>query len=378
MKVGAGPRTMSSMVRTGTASVAALALATIVVGGCADGGVSDDPCRAAADHVATCLGGESGPVPSSCDEASAQSVLELSCAELTDGGGKADELGDEARALLCELGDPAFCEDCPAITPAQRRGLWVWSSDVVGDIAAREALFGFSAEHQVTALYVNVEGLVTAEPAAVATFASEAAARCLETELLFGAPDWALAANHQVAVDLARRAVDLGGRALHFDVEPHLLAEWSTDRQTVANEYVDLLEALVPVARDGGARVTVDLPFWFDAQDVTRGDRTRPLSEWVAERVDRVALMDYRDEIDGTDGLVAHAATELAYAGSIGREVVVGVETACGELPKTTFCEEGAAALEAALAATAAAFSLDPGFAGVAVHHYAAYQALQP
>lgn len=368
---------MGSM-HTGIASVTVLLLVGAAVTGCTEQGSGADPCREAADHVAECLGADRSAPPPSCEQAAAQAILELSCEELGAGGGKADDLGPEARALLCELGDPAFCESCPAVSPTQRRGLWVWGAEVVAAPQAREALFDFAAAHQVTELYVDVEALVAAEPDEVAGFLSAAGARCLTAELLFGAPEWALADHHDVALDLAQQAVRLGGRALHFDVEPYLLAEWSTDREAVASQYVDLLEALVVVAREGGARLGVDTPFWFDTQPLTRSAQTRPLSEWIAERVDRLVLMDYRDQVDGSDGIVAHAGAELAYASAIGREVIVGVETACGELPKTTFCEEGAAALEAALAATAAACSSNVGFGGLAVHHYASYQALQP
>jgi hypothetical protein len=362
---------MPDMVRPVTALLAALPVAIGLAGGCAVGGAEPDRCRAAADHVAACLGTTAGAASSSCDATTAQTVLALSCEDLVAGGGKADGLAD-IRALLCRLGDATYCTACGD----DATGLWVWDSSVVLDIGVRQRLFDFARGHGVGALYVNVEGLVATRPEAVAAFVIAAAAQCLETELLFGAPDWALEANHHVPLDLAQQAVRLGAAALHFDVEPYTLAEWSADPQRVSNQYLDLLEALAAVTQGAPMRLTVDAPFWFDGELVTRDGATRPLSEWIADLADRVVLMDYRDQVDGSDGIVAHAATEIAYAGAIGREVVVGVETACGELPKTTFCEEGPAALESAIEATTAALSSEPGFAGVAVHHYAAYQAL--
>lgn len=359
------------MVRTAAVSIALLPLVLGLASGCAVGDDGASLCAAASEHAAGCLGLAPASDGPGCDQATARTVLEASCEELLTGSGKADSFGD-LRALLCNLGDVEYCTACPL----RSKGLWVWTDEVVLDSGARRALFDFAASREVGTLYVNAEALVTTGPAALDDFVTAAAVECLETELLLGAPDWALAGHHDVPLTIAREAAGLRAAGLHFDVEPYLLAEWALDPEGVANQYLDLLEELGPLVRDAGMRLTVDSPFWFDEQLVGRSGSSRPLSEWVADRVDRVVLMDYRDEIAGSDGIVAHAANEVAYASGSGRELVVGVETACGQLPKTTFCEEGAASLDAALEATEAAFAAEPGFAGVAVHHYAAYQAL--
>ena len=61
---------------------------------------------------------------------------------------------------------------------------------------------------------------------------------------------------------------------------------------------------------------------------------------------------------------VSPSATET------GTSALVTVQTARDSLDKLTFHEEGVEALAEALADTLAAFDSQPGFGGVAVHHY--------
>jgi hypothetical protein len=56
----------------------------------------------------------------------------------------------------------------------------------------------------------------------------------------------------------------------------------------------------------------------------------------VQDIYDYVALMDYRDHADGGDGLVSHAMDELRYGETIGRPVLLGIETMPNELKKVS------------------------------------------
>lgn len=142
-----------------------------------------------------------------------------------------------------------------------------------------------------------------------------------------------------------------------------------------ANQLLDLLEKLAPIAKGAGLQLTVDIPFWYDSKLVTRGGVTRPLSELVQDRVDRVVLMDYRDT---AAAIIQGGNTEVAYGSKIGKKVVLGVETMCGLSPTSvTFCEEGRGALNAAMKQTHAAFLGQAGYGGMAVHHFGSYLSLK-
>lgn len=90
-------------------------------------------------------------------------------------------------------------------------------------------------------------------------------------------------------------------------VEPHTLSDWTTDYQSIANQYLDLLDKVRPLLQEYGLKFTVDIPFWYDSRDIVRGGAAaRPFHELVCilqcsfnqqiiDRVDRVGVMDYRD-----------------------------------------------------------------------------------
>lgn len=89
--------------------------------------------------------------------------------------------------------------------------------------------------------------------------------------------------------------------------------------------------------------------------------------------------MAYRDHAGPPDGIDALWQEELTYASSIGRPLVVGVETQCDLEPEyVTFCEEGDASLEAELGLARGALAGEAGFGGFAIHHYGSYREQLP
>ncbi|NOX63515.1 MAG: hypothetical protein GXP42_16450, partial [Chloroflexi bacterium] len=250
------------------------------------------------------------------------------------------------------------------------RDMWVWNNDVALDAAKRAELLAFAQAQDVRAVYLESEWLISHNQAALADFIAAAAGQGIQVELLFGYAAWALEANHDAAVSLAQNAVAftnaLSGPkpvALHYDVEPYALPEWSADENGTANQYLDLLEKLVAVTQGTGLLLRVDIPFWYDGREITRNGQTRPMHAWVLDIVDGATIMAYRDHADPPDGIIDHIANEMSYAASAGKKIVVGVETNCGLSPeKITFCEEGATALENALAAVQSAYASSSAF----------------
>jgi hypothetical protein len=158
-----------------------------------------------------------------------------------------------------------------------------------------------------------------------------------------------------------------------LDVEPYLLDSWSTDRPRTIAAYLRMLRVAKKAA--GALPLMVAVPFWFDHDAYRRGSRT--LTDRVADRVDALAVMAYRDRVDGSDGVVALARGEVEAATLRDKATMIALQTAPDELDKLTFFEEGERALEVAIADIERAFADAPGFAGVALHHYRAYRELR-
>ncbi len=279
---------------------------------------------------------------------------------------------------------PLWGQSQPSLqaTPPSR-DLWLWHYTQLLDSRQRANAFAFARDHYVNTIYLESQTLLTTSPQTLADIITEAATYNLRVELLFGNPQWALQSNHGIPISLARQAVTFANSlsspplGLHFDIEPYLLPEWTADRNNVANQYLDLLEALQTEVKGTSLILTVDIPFWFDAIPVTRNGTTRPLHERVLKRVDRVAIMAYRDHAQPPDGIIDLVSNEMTTAAAYGKRVVIGVETNCGLSPeKITFCEEGAIALERELQAVYATYGPHPAFDTLAVHDYVGYQAL--
>lgn len=298
----------------------------------------------------------------------------------TGGEGESDGATTQAATSTGEV-ESTGAADCPA---RAQLGVWVWQPGQVTEPSQAAALLAFAAAQGVTHLYVESELLLAEAPERLAMFVEEADAMCVAVELLFGAAEWALAENHAVPLALVEDGLDFvdglaGARpvGLHFDVEPHGLADWDTNQAKYAGEYLDLLEQMVTSLQGSELALTVDVAFWYDGVAIERDGVQRPLSELVQDRVDRIVVMDYRDHAEPPDGILDNAAAEVAYAGTVGGRVRVAVEATCGLVPeKVTFCEEGAIAMSLALELTKLSYAGSPGWDGVAVHDFAAWSVL--
>lgn len=179
---------------------------------------------------------------------------------------------------------------------------------------------------------------------------------------------------------------------LHFDVEPWGLPDWPARRLTYAQH---LLETVALMAAQQGRTpapgrvpITVDLPFWLDGTGEPQtvdyhGVRTSPtrhvmrLLDNAAGQRNTVVIMAYRDTTAGPDGSAAAVAGELAAARQHAGRVLVGIGQEIRDVqpPHTTFHQEGAAALQAALRTLRQQYQGEVGFGGFAVNDLAALTA---
>ncbi|MCJ8014885.1 Ig-like domain-containing protein [Paenibacillus sp. KQZ6P-2] len=169
---------------------------------------------------------------------------------------------------------------------------------------------------------------------------------------------------------------------VNIDTEPYSLPDYKSDKPSVQIQYLDMLKALMDRKQASGLSLQVGaaIPRWFDtsvdATDILWNGTVKPLSEHVQDTLDYISIMDYRDQAEGTVGIIENARGEMEYAGKIGKpnSVVIGVETkdiADGGDPETiSFHEEGRQYMESELDKVYAAFGGNPAFGGIAIHHY--------
>ncbi|MGV9304322.1 Ig-like domain-containing protein [Nonomuraea sp. NPDC003727] len=175
---------------------------------------------------------------------------------------------------------------------------------------------------------------------------------------------------------------------INVDIEPYILPWFGSTKPDVQIQWLDTLRAMI-ARRDASGQPLLfgpAVPRWLDTSacctDIPYGGTTRTMAEHIQDMTDYIAIMDYRDQADGSPGIIAQAEGEIAYAERIGKplSVVIGVETldiaTSGDPHTITFREQGRDAMEAELAKVYGAFSDSPAFAGVALHHYDSYREL--
>jgi hypothetical protein len=267
------------------------------------------------------------------------------------------------------------------------RAMWVWEDAIIQTPAAVSELLAFAKDKKLNALYFYSERALTRDQASLAGFIAAAQRQGVKVALLFGEPEWVLAAHHVEAIDFARMAArfaDNLGQAprpagIRFDVEPHALGQWATSQQALAAQFLSLVASLQDVR--GSLPLGIDYPFGYESVSVTRSLNgapvTQSLASWIISLADDPVLMDYRNHAEAPDGIIDHAQASIDYASRTGKRVAIGVETGCQATPpKVTFCGKSAADLEAQLGVTAQHYAGARGFAGFAIHDYKGYQSL--
>ncbi|MFC0524880.1 DNRLRE domain-containing protein [Pontibacillus salicampi] len=174
---------------------------------------------------------------------------------------------------------------------------------------------------------------------------------------------------------------------VNIDIEPYIAPDFKTDKPSLQLQYLDLLQIFMDRKEAAGSGIYVGaaIPRWYDsspyAENITWGPEGEPketkwLSQHVQDILDYISIMDYRDQADGSAGIIAQAQGEIDYAKQIGKpnSVVIGVETkdiADGGDPEViSFREEGRTYMEEELDKVENAFVDDSSYGGIALHHY--------
>lgn len=284
-----------------------------------------------------------------------------------------------------------------AAEPAGPRAIWTWEGESYAMLESEGAAaqgIAFLKAKSIGTMYLYADAyrgrnLIASQPERYRRLLRRMHASGLKVYALLGSgylntERYVLPRHREEAVAMLKRVLDYNKAAapeerfdgINLDIEPHILAEWSTRKMELLADFVEMSDALMRVKRESGQDLPLGpaIPFWLDGIQLAWKGQRKPVSQHVQDIYDFVALMDYRDHADGGDGLVSHAMDELSYGEAIGRPVMIGIETMPNALKKVSFHHLGEADLERELAATARSVGRMRAFGGYVVHHYAAYR----
>lgn len=283
-----------------------------------------------------------------------------------------------------------------AATPAAHaadKSMWIWSEAALirNNPAARSGAINFMKAQGIGTAYLFTSwNILFTDTPQYRTMIADFHANGIEVYALDGDPGYTVpnsgavlaAAGFQgVLAYNATSAPNERFDGFNADVEPWALPDWNTNPTQQAQWYLDLATMYMQKKADAGATLKVgpDLAPFFDIaaafpalQNITYNGNTKPFYQHVQDIYDYITLMDYRDFALGPNGIVNGAAAEMAYAATIGKPVVIGVETQNVTPDVVTFYQEGPAAMQTALDQTEAVYGSQPEFDGFALHHYGA------
>ncbi len=275
----------------------------------------------------------------------------------------------------------------PRVKPdkSHRRSMWVWKTDPVNNMIARTALLDFCDRTAVNTIYLYF-GEISTEKSyldKLAQFLEEAHKRGVRVEALTGNPTWVLSENHQLTLDWIKSFLEFNkGRkkesrfdGVHLDIEPYLLSEWVSDRESIKRQHIELLKKCRQLIDSYGKNFSIGLavPIFFDKEENGAYERR------ILENVDYFALMDYYND---ANNIIKNGKTHLEIAKEMKKKIFIGVETQDlismhQGLRRNTFFGEGWDLMEMSLDKTAKAFKKNPAFGGFGIHCYESYRLLQ-
>jgi hypothetical protein len=277
------------------------------------------------------------------------------------------------------------------------RAIWTWEGESYAMLESEGTAaqgIAFLKARSIGTIYLYADAwrgrqLIVSEPGRYRRLLRRLHACGLKVYALLGSgylhtERYVLPRHREEAVAMLQRVLDYNQAAapeerfdgVNLDIEPHILAEWSTRKMELLAGLVELSDALMRAKTQSGQDLPVGpaIPFWLDGIELAWKGKRKPVSQHLQDVYDYVALMDYRDHAQGADGLVSHAMDELKYGEEIGRPVLIGIETAPNEIRKVSFHHLDEADLERELAATSRSVGAMRSFGGYVVHHYAAYR----
>ncbi|QSS98847.1 poly-gamma-glutamate hydrolase family protein [Pontibacillus sp. ALD_SL1] len=259
-----------------------------------------------------------------------------------------------------------------------RKSVWLWDSKAVSD--RPDETIQFLDSHHMNHVYLHYNPLVEDH---YPYFISSLNQLGITVHALMGAPHWGLEKNIPEGKHRMDRVMVYNNevsetaqfKGIHFDIEPHVLDEWDTDRENVVTQWSNSSQIYVDYAKDNGFIVGSDLPFWTDGPSVAPYDPD--FYKNMIDRQDYVTVMAYRNTALGSNSITSLSENEVLYANS--SKVEIGVELKPHYLDYVSFDDKTHLEMEYELAEVRRYFERMQveGFAGTTYHSYTQWKDLR-
>lgn len=299
---------------------------------------------------------------------------------------KAANLVSSAVLAACLLTIVSSAETEPG------NAMWVWNFDTaVATAEQREELIRFSLRHRIRVLFVGTDPALKNHEREYAELIGLARSHGIRVLALAGKAEWAKKAYHEEALERLEQVLSFNERypehrfdGIQFDIEPYILPEFRRETETIGPQFVRLIAQAADTIAERGSRLelNVAIPFWYATGEppvtVEYDGVRKPLSRHILDAADSVSIMAYRNSAEEQ---IAVARADLDYAASVGKKAYIGAETGPpdGEgIPEyVTYFHHELDFANKQWEAIRRHYAKHPGFAGVAIHSYDSFRAMQ-
>jgi hypothetical protein len=266
-------------------------------------------------------------------------------------------------------------EPPPPEKPSQYLGTYIWRAELLH--TEKEEILAFTKEHDINLLYIRID--MSMSTSKYRDFIKEARAQGIEVHAMGGHPIWALEESQDKILRLVKWVKqynesvgeDERFEGVHLDIEPYVMPIWRTDKEGLLRQWMANIEAFVEeMEASPKLKTSVDLAAWLDNSQ-TPGHADLPFSHWMISQLDHTTMMAFRDFAEGSNGILKLVDSEIKFAESIGKEVIVAVEMKeSHEGEFVSFYEEGKEEMMKQLDVVSQALQVYSSFKGIAVHAY--------
>lgn len=263
----------------------------------------------------------------------------------------------------------------PPEKPSHYLGTYIWRAELLH--TEKEEILAFTKEHDINLLYIRID--MSLSTSKYREFIQEARAAGIEVHAMGGHPIWALEESRGKILRLVKWVKqynesvgeDERFEGVHLDIEPYVMPIWRTDKEGLLRQWMENIQAFVQeMEQSPKLKTSVDLAAWLD-NSPTPGQPDLPFSHWMISQLDHTTMMAFRDFAEGPGGILSLVDSEIKYAESIGKEVIVAVEMKESHEGKyVSFYEEGKAEMMKQLDLVTRALQVYSSFKGIAVHAY--------
>ncbi|SDF08999.1 hypothetical protein SAMN04488542_105193 [Fontibacillus panacisegetis] len=255
---------------------------------------------------------------------------------------------------------------------SEPKATWLWNTELIEDHA--EDIISFAKSQGAKVIFLHISQKIDNE--AYRQFISLASSSKIEVHALNGKPEWALREfRHEgdaflLWVKTYNEAVDPKERftGVQYDVEPYLLKNWKKDQASIVEQWMESVRVWIEYSQSVDLPIGAAVPFWLHEISHPAMGVDIPLSEWMVDKFDYLAIMAYRNDAERVYDI---SRLILAESDRKKKNVWVGIELGkSNEGPGVSFHDKSVISFVNETNKLEKLAGRHTSFSGIAIHSY--------